>query len=124
MSNKKENSRTLEEARQNQMLVKGWLLSVTPDDATLIHFDSDLDAGSVVGRFQSNGAQLIRNRCPVRLPGMRPQWFPEDLGNARTTSDLEHDGYEVFDCPQNFILAARAADHMVFYWSVRNDVAH
>jgi hypothetical protein len=121
--------RTVEEARQNQMVVKGWLPSVTPDDTTLIHFDSDLDAGSVVGRFQSSDARPMRSQCipaksPLRLPRTRPQWFPKDLQNARTTAALEHDGYEIFECPENFILAVHAAGHVVFYWSVRNVVAH
>jgi hypothetical protein len=117
--------RTLAEARQAGMVEKGWVPSVTPESTTAIHFEGDLYAGSVFGRFSLNDTGEIRNRCAavegsLRVPGDRLRWLDRRLRDARSAADLERAGYEVFRCPDRMTVAIRGAERTAVYWSMGN----
>ena len=112
------------EARREQMIEKGWVPTVTPEDAKDIRFRGDLDAGSAHGRFESRSLAEVRSHCSVaqdsaRIPETVPDWFPDAVKNARTIGELRSSGYEVLICDAGqWTVAIPGQEQRVFYWNI------
>jgi hypothetical protein len=110
-------------AQKEHMVDKGWLPAFTPADAKEIHFEGDLDAGTVYGRFVSSRRETIPTHCSVakgdiHFPVQEPGGFPSKLRDANTAEDLERQGYDVYDCASNDVMiAVQRSSNEVFYWS-------
>jgi hypothetical protein len=114
----------VDEARRERMIERGWVPTITPADAKDIRFQSDLDAGSVYGRFDSSSVAELKSHCSIAtdatpVPETGPDWFPDDLRNVRSIGKLKRSGYEVLACDAGHVtVAIQNQGPRVFYWDM------
>jgi hypothetical protein len=106
------------------MIERGWIPTAIPEDARDMRLQSDLDAESVYGRFDSGSVAELKSHCAIApdaapVPKTGPDWFPDDVTNAHTVGKLRSSGYEVFACDAGHVIAAvQNQGPRVFYWNI------
>jgi len=116
---------TLDAAKQQHMIEKGWIPAFAPSDAKDINVEGDLDKTRVYGSYDSKDTALLRQHCSAaedsfKVPGYGTKWFRDDLKKAETAAQVRLQGYEVLRCDnRGFNVAILDSRNIVYFWSVR-----
>ena len=116
---------SLDSARKDGLVDKGWIPRFIPEDSTNIVVSGDLDSGVSMGSFFSKNSDSLHKHCLTAsdsfpVPDYALRWL--DMGGTANgdAASLKIKGYDVLDCGvEGFDVAYSQSKRQFYYWTPR-----